>query len=323
MYQYEELKKFLDSASNDGVDFEKVLEELKLLIYYTAKNKGKKLNSDQADEAVGQFIADLLSLNRPIINGFGYCLSHAVRLVYWVTDTRVGQVPLDEEVSLISAVDPSWEISDDFTSDFLNIFDSYLIHPELIQYFKSLKSYNPDFLLHLVKSDNFLGVLLKVAYLRYKYMLPMSRVVDVGNLNTREEEVLFGCVLTKINKNWTLSQYILMREIFLISLMTFVDPLITSGDSLYKKSNKSKILKNLLLSVKVYCYYEKNCGELGPEGTIKACGHRFNMCVRFVQQRINRVEKMLGRYDRIVVQRIRQFKRTVDICGREFAELPE
>lgn len=319
MYRYLELEKFLESSSDEGIDFEKVLVDLEHLIYYTSKSRGKRLTVDQVDDAKAQFIADLLSMPRPIINGIGYCLSHAIRIVYWVTGSDFNLLPLDDSISLMPIVNPTVDIYSDFDHNFLEIFNSYLIHKDLKDYLLSLKFLDVDFMLYLIKSDTSLGVLLTTAYLRHKFMLPMSRVINLNNLNSREEEILFGMVLVRINQDWTISQYILMREIFLISLVTFLDPFITDGNSIKQRSSKSAIFKNLLFCVKVFCYYEKLCPDLGVEGAVKACGQHFGICNRHVSQKINRIEGRLLDYDRIIEHRIKLFKSDVNQCTREYS----
>lgn len=286
----DELNKFL--AGGDEIDYDKVKKDLTYLIYSTAKRLGRVLDQDSVSDLVSRFFLDLWAVRDQFPLQPGFCFGHAKRLVYSLSSRGNCFVDLDSVLPILAVPEKSEPLPERTKEDFSDALDDLPVHRRIKLYYKRLIKKAPlDDLYAISRTDTFLGGLLLAALLKKQTTGPQSSDFrDMMPMSPREEEVMLACTIVKIPRKWVIPGYILMREGLFVSLLSFMNNLLAPALGTY--------FKNLYSSVRIYCLVEKAKKGVAQRDAIKYCGDRFLIRVRDVENRYNRIGRLLKSYGR-------------------------
>lgn len=312
----QQLLMFIKGQLNlSGFNYELLMKDIEYLLYATAKRMRRRLDHDQVMELASTFFADMWEKKDQLPLGEEYCYGFAKRLVYSVIDTLREEVEVTQKVITCSD-------SEEFTDEFKVAVQYLPVHRMIKDFYISIvDQVSQDTLANIAKSKTFLGNVLQASFLRKLGSQGGFAVEPSGmlqsefggaiNLSLREEEVLLGCTLVKYRQFWVLPQYILNRESLFICLLSFSDSLLGRGTENY--------FKNLFLSVRVFCEFEKMKERYEEPDVVRELSLKFSLRFRDVKNRYDRIARLMGKYDEYAKQCVDQFRRDLN----EFVPLRE
>lgn len=322
----DELKKFI--SGRDDIDFNRVSKDLEMLLYSTARKLNRKLDRECVSELLSQFIFELWQKKSEFPLPIDFCYLFATKLVYSaINQSRLASTSmflLDRQDKKRGYQHPRYfyhdlryefdpRVEPDFTfpkEDVIGILKNLHLHAELSSYLINIiETTEVDTLMDIMQTGTLLGDILVASFLS-SFNLSLSKDNrDIFPFTSREEEVMLGCTLVKINKKWVIPTYILMRDGLFLTVMSFMDSVLAPNLNAY--------FRNLLLSVKVYCVMEHYRKDRSEDVAVRDCGHRFDIRFRDVKNRTGRIERLFIRYD----QRVKQIITTIERNLRSFYRL--
>jgi len=286
---------------DEEFDANVVLKDIEDVLYVNASRMHRRLDRDLILELRSVYFEDIWTMDRPVEEPLRFIHSHAKRVIYASTPRHVSLDSLPPVFVATTRTENPCDILAPVLGTALHqkIKDTYeeLVGP--ITYTQAAA---------IAATQSYLGQMIAGAMFKrmgqgvtgYEPTIIADEDEEVSclNLSTREKEVLIGVICAKLGKKWAPPAYVLMGDTFVLALFSFLGSAFAPEQEGY--------FRNVFLSSRVYCHLTKLYRERGKESAERACGKRFGLRRRDVQNRFGHIVRLLKRYDAFTATYCRQ-----------------